>query len=243
LHNIIGELEVKSLVQKAYFRTIRVILVEDDRHHIPYVEYLGLCADYGLSRQETTELSRAMHLAGIVLHFHNNPDLKGTLFLKPLNVIKNITEHLNLRYLKKGHADLERELIELKTAIKPLYDVKNSLEGAANKYASRVMVVALGYISVQFAILGRMVWWEFNWDIMEPITYFVTLGTIMLGYAIFVMTEKDYTYNGLKQRVMRRKLRSLYLDAAFNWPEWNKLDKRIKQIEEQLGLAAPQKNL
>lgn len=45
-------------------------------------------------------------------------------------------------------------------------------------------------MSVQFGILARLTWWEYSWDIMEPVTYFVTYGTAMAGYAYFVLTKQ-----------------------------------------------------
>lgn len=45
-------------------------------------------------------------------------------------------------------------------------------------------------MSVQFGILARLTWWEYSWDIMEPVTYFVTYGTAMLAYAYFVITKQ-----------------------------------------------------
>lgn len=50
--------------------------------------------------------------------------------------------------------------------------------------------VGLGLMSVQFGILARLTWWEYSWDIMEPVTYFVTYGTAMAGYAYFVLTKQ-----------------------------------------------------
>lgn len=53
----------------------------------------------------------------------------------------------------------------------------------------------LGLMSVQFGILARLTWWEYSWDIMEPVTYFVTYGTAMACYAYFVLTkEVSYTF-------------------------------------------------
>lgn len=45
-------------------------------------------------------------------------------------------------------------------------------------------------MSVQFGILARLTWWEYSWDIMEPVTYFVTYGTAMAAYAYFVLTKQ-----------------------------------------------------
>lgn len=50
--------------------------------------------------------------------------------------------------------------------------------------------VGLGLMSVQFGILARLTWWEYSWDIMEPVTYFVTYGTAMAAYAYYVLTKQ-----------------------------------------------------
>ena len=56
---------------------------------------------------------------------------------------------------------------------------------------TNVMVwMGLGYMAVQFGVLARLTWWEYSWDIMEPVTYFVTYGTAMAAYAYFALTRE-----------------------------------------------------
>lgn len=43
-------------------------------------------------------------------------------------------------------------------------------------------------MGVQFGVLGRLTWWEYSWDIMEPVTYFVTYFTAMGFYAYSLVT-------------------------------------------------------
>ena len=50
-------------------------------------------------------------------------------------------------------------------------------------------------MSVQFGVLARLTWWEYSWDIMEPVTYFVTYGTAIIAYSYFVLTKQEYMYN------------------------------------------------
>ena len=50
--------------------------------------------------------------------------------------------------------------------------------------------VGLGLMGVQFGILARLTWWEYSWDIMEPVTYFVTYGTAMAAYAYYCLTKQ-----------------------------------------------------
>lgn len=45
-------------------------------------------------------------------------------------------------------------------------------------------------MALQFGFLARLTWWEYSWDIMEPVTYFVTYAGSMLFYAYFVLTRE-----------------------------------------------------
>ena len=50
-------------------------------------------------------------------------------------------------------------------------------------------------MSVQFGVLARLTWWEYSWDIMDPVTYFVTYGPAVAAYAYFVLTKQEYLFN------------------------------------------------
>ena len=63
-------------------------------------------------------------------------------------------------------------------------------EAIADRRTNVLTWAGLGLMSVQFGILARLTWWEYSWDIMEPVTYFVTYGTAMACYAYFVLTRQ-----------------------------------------------------
>lgn len=65
-----------------------------------------------------------------------------------------------------------------------------SLEVETTRRTSLLTWVGLGLMGVQFGVLARLTWWEYSWDIMEPVTYFVTYGTAMAAYAYFVLTKQ-----------------------------------------------------
>lgn len=71
-----------------------------------------------------------------------------------------------------------------------LLQVRNDIELVAHKRSNWLAWAGLGLMSVQFGILARLTWWEYSWDIMEPVTYFVTYGTVMATYAYFVLTKE-----------------------------------------------------
>lgn len=77
---------------------------------------------------------------------------------------------------------------------------RQSIDLVASRQTSVLTWVGLGLMSVQFGILARLTWWEYSWDIMEPVTYFVTYGTAMAVYAYYVLT-KQVRYNNVHANV------------------------------------------
>lgn len=97
----------------------------------------------------------------------------------------NVDEH-QLRQEREMLTQLEK----LQNELGPLEDKREQLNQVAVKRTKSLTWVGLGLMSVQFGILARLTWWEYSWDIMEPVTYFVTYGTAMLAYAYFVLTKQ-----------------------------------------------------
>lgn len=60
----------------------------------------------------------------------------------------------------------------------------------SEKTTGRLLWLGLGLMGVQAGLLGRLTWYEYSWDIMEPVTYFVTYSAVMAGFAYFVVTRQ-----------------------------------------------------
>lgn len=68
--------------------------------------------------------------------------------------------------------------------------VREELSRKAERRTTWVLWGGMAYMATQFGILARLTWWEYSWDIMEPVTYFITYGTAMAMYAYFVLTRQ-----------------------------------------------------
>lgn len=68
--------------------------------------------------------------------------------------------------------------------------MREELSKKAERRTTWVLWGGMAYMSTQFGILARLTWWEYSWDIMEPVTYFITYGTAMAMYAYFVLTRQ-----------------------------------------------------
>lgn len=53
------------------------------KNYIAYFEYREICKKYGLNEEEQKSLSRYLHDLGIILHYGDDLDLRGTIILSP----------------------------------------------------------------------------------------------------------------------------------------------------------------
>lgn len=79
-----------------------------------------------------------------------------------------------------------------------VYQVKDELSRKAERRTTWVLWGGMAYMATQFGVLARLTWWEYSWDIMEPVTYFITYGTAMAMYAYFVLTRQVNFHHATK---------------------------------------------
>lgn len=130
------------------------------------------------------------------------------------------------------------------------------LEQVANRRSNWMAWAGLGLMSVQFGILARLTWWEYSWDIMEPVTYFVTYGTAMAAYAYFVLTREvrprpervsvcihlerllfvfqEYILNDVRDRQHLLLLHKRAKKTGFDVNQYNVLKDQIAKLELDL---------
>ncbi|XP_063219888.1 calcium uniporter protein, mitochondrial isoform X1 [Bacillus rossius redtenbacheri] len=151
------------------------------------------------------------------------------------NLVNQLYEALNVEeHQLKKERQLSKQLEGLKLELKPLEEKRNELDSMANRRTNMLTWLGLGLMSVQFGILARLTWWEYSWDIMEPITYFVTYGTAMAAYSYYVLTKQEYILPDVKDRqhliIFHRRARKLGLDLQ----RYNDLKDNISKIEADL---------
>ncbi|KAI3931326.1 hypothetical protein MKX01_040243 [Papaver californicum] len=80
----------------------------------------------------------------------------------------------------------------------------------------------------QLASFFRLTFWEFSWDVMEPIAFFTTTTGLVVGYACFLFTSRDPTYQDLMKRLLLSRQRKLYKRQNFNVDRFVELQNHCK---------------
>nr|CAD7441462.1 unnamed protein product [Timema bartmani] len=159
--------------------------------------------------------------------------------IETLNNIRKVVDQLHASLnIEETQLKLEQELLsqleEVLQELQPLEEMRNHIDGVTNRYTNVLVWVGLGLMATQFGILARLTWWEYSWDIMEPITYFVTYGTAMIAYCYYLATKQEFDMTRAKDRqhliIFHRKARKRGLDIK----RYNSLKEKVFEIEGQL---------
>lgn len=156
-------------------------------------------------------------------------------------LISELYEALNIQdFHVQKEEQLVKELEVLREELKPLEVQKKELQDWAEKRTSFFTWVGLGMMSVQFGVLARLTWWEYSWDIMEPVTYFVTYGTAIGAYCYFVLTKQEYLFNDVAKRSWLLSFHKKADKHRWDVDRYNKVKQGITNTEADLRrLRAP----
>eukprot|EP01117_Protostelium_nocturnum_P008511 TRINITY_DN304_c0_g1_i1.p1 TRINITY_DN304_c0_g1~~TRINITY_DN304_c0_g1_i1.p1 ORF type:complete len:348 (-),score=139.09 TRINITY_DN304_c0_g1_i1:173-1216(-) len=102
------------------------------------------------------------------------------------------------------------EILSIEKELLPLMRVKLELDRKAYRFADLALFGGLGAFSAQWMFLARLTWWDFNWDIMEPVTYFITSGTALMAYIYFVLVKQEYTFENLRDGIATKRMLTNY---------------------------------
>ena len=67
---------------------------------------------------------------------------------------------------------LQEKVKEISTELEPLEKQWAQIERRASVWRTAVAYSGLLLLLAQFSLFARLTYWEFSWDVMEPVSYF-----------------------------------------------------------------------
>ena len=105
--------------------------------------------------------------------------------------------------------------------------LKVIIERKARTQVRGELYCGLGFLMIQTLGFMRLTFWELNWDVMEPICFFVTSLHFAIAYGFFLRTSTEPSFQGYFQQRFNAKQKKLMNIHGFNVHKYNQLRKVV----------------
>lgn len=115
-----------------------------------------------------------------------------------------------------------------------LIKARKDLALKSKRHTNRMIWLGLGAMSIQMGIMARLTWFDYSWDIVEPISYFVSYSAVIGVYAYFVLTRKEYDYESASDRIFLRHFHKNASKYNLDVNQYNEIRSKIFLLERDL---------
>ncbi|KAK2987481.1 hypothetical protein RJ640_012140 [Escallonia rubra] len=209
-----GELTVedaRKVLRASQLEALKSKLREITKGYVTYAEFVQICMEACSNEHQGLGFAKILDESGSVIVLGN------VVFLRPDQVVKAI--HGLMPAPRMDPNDPRRKELEGMEQQKLVIDKK------AETLVRRELWAGLGYLVLQTAAFMRLTFWELTWDVMEPICFYVTSLYFMAGYAFFLRTSKEPSFEGLFESRFSSKQKRLMKAHNFDVERYNELRK------------------
>ncbi|KAK4374947.1 hypothetical protein RND71_005624 [Anisodus tanguticus] len=213
---LISEEEAKRMMRLVNVEELKTRLGMENKEVIGYSELLRACENIGLARtkDEAVAFAKLLDEAGVIWLFRDK------VYLHPNKVVDEIRRAVPLALLPEDDPT--------KDELKNLQEKKYKIDELAHKQVRRILWSGMGAGILQIGLFFRLTFWEFSWDVMEPIAFFGTTTGAIVGYAYFLFTSRDPTYQDLLKRLFCSRQRKLIKQNNFDIQRFVELQRKCK---------------
>ncbi|KAJ6565475.1 hypothetical protein DFH09DRAFT_466480 [Mycena vulgaris] len=131
------------------------------------------------------------------------------------------------RFLRRRLSFVERELDGME-------GLKRACDREAHRGAQRMATAGFGVLAVYWGTVARLTFWDYGWEVMEPITYLSGLSTVMAGYLWFLYQGREVSYSSVLDRSISARRETLYKARGFDIERWMDLVTEGKSLRSEI---------
>eukprot|EP00127_Corallochytrium_limacisporum_P005813 Clim_evm31s211 gene=Clim_evmTU31s211 len=132
--------------------------------------------------------------------------------------------------------ELENYLDRIDRQLKPLEQQKKTIEVEAERVTSMWLYTGLAAMAFQWGALYRLTYFEYSWDIVEPLSYFITYGTSVVFYGWFLWHRKEHSYDSYKELKEQRYFFKAARARGFPLDTYNDLLQEKDRVEDEIAM-------
>lgn len=201
--------DVKKLLKVAQLELVKSKLRDTGKSCITVSEFIRICSEYCSDHDQAVKIAKMLDDSAAVII------LGDIVFLRPEQVAKTI-QSLFPTHGAKVPDSIRKEYEEMQKK-------KLAIDKKADTLVRRELWGGLGFLIVQTVGFMRLTFWELNWDVMEPICFYLTSMYFMAGYTFFLRTAKEPSFEGFYEARFNSKQKRLMKLHNFDLEKYNKL--------------------
>lgn len=133
---------------------------------------------------------------------------------------------------------LQNRLNWLGLQLREMESIKNACDAEAHRSAKRLASGGLAILIVYWLGVFRLTFWDYGWDIMEPVSYLSGLSMIVLGYSWFLYQGREVSYSSVMNTSVSRRRAQLYQTRGFDIDRWTDLVTEEKAVKREIAKIA-----
>ncbi|KAA1475283.1 hypothetical protein DENSPDRAFT_860745 [Dentipellis sp. KUC8613] len=127
-------------------------------------------------------------------------------------------------------ARLDRLLGELEG----MNTLKRECDQLAHRGARRVAVGGFAALVVYWGTVARLTFWDYGWDVMEPITYLSGLSTVIVGYLWFLYRGREVSYSSILSHSVAARRHALYRARGLDMERYHDVKHEVRRLEGEV---------
>uniref|UniRef100_M8CFH9 Calcium uniporter protein C-terminal domain-containing protein n=1 Tax=Aegilops tauschii TaxID=37682 RepID=M8CFH9_AEGTA len=183
---------------------------------VTYREFLDACVEAGAAptHGQAEALAGAMDQSGSIVLF------RGKVYLHPEKIVDLVRSAVPP--VLEIENDARREEFEL------LKKKKGEIDRQACKQVRRILWSGFWFVQATVGLCFRFTFWEFTWDVVAPITFFVAGAHLLSGYAYFLITSRNLSYRTYMERLFKIRRRALCTKHDFDIERYLEMERHMR---------------
>ncbi|KAK0499049.1 hypothetical protein EDD18DRAFT_1155112 [Armillaria luteobubalina] len=133
---------------------------------------------------------------------------------------------------------LRRRVAIISAQLESMHEIKRMCDKEARRGAKRMAIGGFGMLVAYWGIVARLTFWDYGWDVMEPITYLSGLSTVICGYLWFLYQGREVSYSSVLDSSISTRREALYKTHGLDIDRWLDLVSEKKGLVKEIGRIA-----
>ncbi|KAJ7644660.1 hypothetical protein FB45DRAFT_898414 [Roridomyces roridus] len=145
--------------------------------------------------------------------------------------------HTSTKIENSVHSEVVLEvqrLASIERQLRDMEELKRACDHEAKRGARRMATAGFGLLAVYWGGVARLTFWDYGWDVMEPITYLSGLSTVMAGYLWFLYQGREVSYSSVLDRSIDSRRETLYKARGFDIEQWLDLSSEARRLRGEI---------